>query len=105
MELDELPEHLIIVGGGYIGLEFGQMFHRFGSKVSIFHAPDRILDIEDEDICAEMTKILTDEGINIHTSCKITKIKREGKEVVLSGEQGGGISEDHRCSHILFATG
>ncbi len=105
MELDELPEHLIIVGGGYIGLEFGQMFRRFGSKVSIFHAPDRILDIEDEDICAEMTKILTDEGINVHTSCKITKIRREGNEVILSGEQGGGLSEDYQCSHILFATG
>ena len=105
MELDELPAHLIIVGGGYIGLEFGQMFHRFGSKVSIFHAPDRILNIEDEDICAEMTKILTDEGINIYTGCKITKIRREGKEVILSDERGGGIKEDHRCSHILFATG
>jgi pyruvate/2-oxoglutarate dehydrogenase complex dihydrolipoamide dehydrogenase (E3) component len=105
MELDELPEHLIIIGGGYIGLEFGQMFRRFGSKVSIFHAPDRILDIEDEDICAEMTKILTDEGIDIYTNCKITRIRREEKEIVLSGEQGGGISEDHRCSHILFATG
>jgi pyruvate/2-oxoglutarate dehydrogenase complex dihydrolipoamide dehydrogenase (E3) component len=105
MELDELPEHLIIIGGGYIGLEFGQMFHRFGSKVSIFHAPDRILDIEDEDICAEMSKILTEEGLNIHTGCKITKIRREGKEVILSGEQGGGLSEDYRCSHILFATG
>ena len=105
MELDELPEHLIIVGGGYIGLEFGQMFRRFGSKVSIFHAPDRILDIEDEDICAEMTKILTDEGIDIYTNCKITKIRREGKNVVLSDERGDGIQEDHRCSHILFATG
>ena len=105
MELDKLPEHLIIVGGGYIGLEFGQMFRRFGSKVSVFHAPDRILDIEDEDICAEMSEILTDEGINIHTNCKITKIRREGDQVILSGEDGGGLQEDHECSHIMFATG
>ena len=104
MELEELPKHLLIVGGGYIGLEFGQMFHRFGSKVSIFHSPDRILDNEDEDICAEMTQILKDEGLNIFTNCKITKIRREGDEVILSGEQGG-TKEDYPCSHVLFATG
>ena len=104
MELDELPNHLLIVGGGYIGLEFGQMFRRLGSEVSIFHAPDRILDIEDEDICAEMTEILKDEGINVYTNCKITKVRKEGDEVVLSSENEG-ISHDYHCSHILFATG
>ena len=104
MELDELPKHLLIVGGGYIGLEFGQMFRRLGSEVSIFHAPDRILDIEDEDICAEMTEILKDEGINVYTNCKITKVRKEGDEVVLSSENEG-ISHDYHCSHILFATG
>ncbi len=105
MELDQLPEHLVIIGGGYIGLEFGQMFRRFGSKVSIFHSPDRILDIEDEDICAEMTKILEDEGLNIHTGTKITKVTREGSNVVLSGEDNDRLKTDHRCSHILLATG
>lgn len=103
-ELNELPRHLLIVGGGYIGLEFGQMFHRFGSEVSIFHAPDRILDIEDEDICAEMTKILKEEGIKIHTNCKVTKVHQEGDDIVLSGDTGG-VKDDYHCSHILFATG
>ena len=104
LELEELPKHLLIVGGGYIGLEFGQMFHRLGSEVSIFHAPDRILDIEDEDICSEMTEILKNEGINIYTNCKITKVHKEGDNVVLSSENEG-ISHDYHCSHILFATG
>ena len=103
-DLDELPQHLLIVGGGYIGLEFGQMFHRFGSEVSIFHSPDRILDIEDEDICAEMTKILKEEGLNIYTNCKVTKVRKEGDDIVLSSENEG-ISHDYHCSHILFATG
>ena len=104
LELDELPKHLIIVGGGYIGLEFGQMFRRLGSEVSIFHAADRILDIEDEDISAEMTKILEDEGIRIHTDCKITKVRREGNDLILSGATGE-VEADVRCSHILFAAG
>ena len=104
MELDELPKHLLIVGGGYIGLEFGQMFHRFGSNVSIFHAAERILDNEDEDIGEEMAKILKEEGLRVFPNCKITKIRREGDEVILSGEHGG-IKEDYPCSHILFATG
>jgi len=104
MELDEVPPHLLVIGGGYIGLEFGQMFHRFGSKVTIFHSGERILDIEDEDVSEEMQKILEEEGLNIITDCKIKEIKRNGDEIVLSGE-GGGLSEDIHCSHILLAVG
>ncbi len=104
MELDGVPSHLLVIGGGYIGLEFGQMFHRFGSKVTVFHSGERILDIEDEDISEEMLKILEGEGLNIITNCKINNIKREGDEVILSGE-GGGLSEDIRCSHVLLAVG
>ena len=104
MELEELPKHLLIIGGSYIGLEFGQMFHRFGSKVSVFHSSDQILDIEDQDISEELTTILKDEGLDIYTSCKITGVRREGDEIVLSSENGG-ISEDYRCSHVLLATG
>ena len=104
LELKELPKHLLIVGGGYIGLEFGQLFHRLGSEVSIFHSPNRILDIEDEDICAEMTEILRDEGLNIYTNCKVTKVRQEGDEVVLSSENEG-LENSYHCSHILFATG
>nr|WKN39412.1 mercuric reductase [Tunicatimonas sp. TK19036] len=104
MELDTLPPHLLVIGGGYIGLEFGQMFHRFGSKVTIFHSDERILDIEDEDVSEEMENILQEEGIDIITNCKIKQIKREGDEIILSGE-GGGLSEDIRCSHVLLAVG
>jgi pyruvate/2-oxoglutarate dehydrogenase complex dihydrolipoamide dehydrogenase (E3) component len=68
MELDELPEHLIILGGGYIGLEFGQMFRRFGSEVTIIQRAARLLKIEDEDVSDEVAAILRDDGITVLTS-------------------------------------
>jgi pyruvate/2-oxoglutarate dehydrogenase complex dihydrolipoamide dehydrogenase (E3) component len=68
MELDELPEHLIIVGGGYIGLEFGQMFRRFGSEVTIIQGAPRLMMIEDEDVSDEVAAILRDDGITVLTS-------------------------------------
>ncbi len=104
MEIDEVPPHLFVIGGGYIGLEFGQMFHRFGSKVTVFHSGERILDNEDEDVSEEMEEILREEGLNIITNCKIKNVKREGDEVILSGE-GKGFTEDIHCTHVLIAVG
>jgi pyruvate/2-oxoglutarate dehydrogenase complex dihydrolipoamide dehydrogenase (E3) component len=67
MELDSLPEHLLIIGGGYIGLEFGQMFRRFGSQVTIIQHHPRLLMNEDEDIADEITKIFREDGIAVFT--------------------------------------
>jgi len=67
MELDSLPEHLLIIGGGYIGLEFGQMFRRFGSEVTIIQHHPRLLMNEDEDVSDEVTKILRQDGITVLT--------------------------------------
>ena len=58
MELDSVPEHLIALGGGYIGLEFGQMFRRFGSRVTIVQSGEQLLTREDQDVAEEVTKIL-----------------------------------------------
>ncbi len=63
MELDELPENLIILGGGYIGPEFGQIFRRFGSEVTIVQSAPRLMMIEDEDVSDEVAAILRDDGI------------------------------------------
>ncbi|MDZ7691935.1 MAG: FAD-dependent oxidoreductase [Balneolaceae bacterium] len=65
LELEEVPEHLIIVGGGYIGLEFGQMYRRFGSEVTIIERSNRLLPKEDKDISDALQEILEDEGITI----------------------------------------
>ena len=67
MELDTLPEHLLIIGGGYIGLEFGQMFRRFGSEVTIIQHHPRLLMNEDEDVSDEVTKIFREDGITVLT--------------------------------------
>ena len=63
MDLTALPEHLIVLGGGYIGLEFGQMFRRFGSRVTIIHNTNQIVPHEDPEVSAELQKILEEEGI------------------------------------------
>jgi len=75
MELDELPEHLIILGGGYIGLEFGQMFRRFGSEVTIIQTAPRLMMIEDEDVSDEVAAVLRDDGITILTSSTPVRVQ------------------------------
>src|SRR5689334_2893171 len=75
MELDELPEHLIILGGGYIGLEFGQMFRRFGSEVTVVQNAPRLMMIEDEDVSDEVAAILRDDGITVLTSATSTRVE------------------------------
>src|SRR5438132_10257613 len=67
MELDVVPDHLLIIGGGYVGLEFGQMFRRFGSRVTIIQHHPRLLMNEDEDISDEVTKIFREDGITVFT--------------------------------------
>jgi len=75
MELDELPERLIVVGGGYIGLEFGQMFRRFGSEVTIIQRSARLLMSEDEDVSDEVAAILRDDGITVLTSSTPVRVE------------------------------
>jgi pyruvate/2-oxoglutarate dehydrogenase complex dihydrolipoamide dehydrogenase (E3) component len=105
MELDELPEHLVILGGGYIGLEFGQMFRRFGSDVTIVQHGARLLSREDDDVADEVAAILRDEGITVLTSATADRAERGA---------GGGVRLTVRTkdgerqidgSHLLSATG
>lgn len=104
MELDALPEHLLVMGGGYIGLEFGQMFRRYGSEVTIIHRGERLLAREDPDVADEVAKILREDGITVLLSAEAARIEQtngslrltmrsEQREQVLTG------------SHILVATG
>ena len=65
MELDRVPEHLIVLGGGYIGLEFGQMFRRFGSRVTIVQRGPQLLPLEDEDIAAAVLGVLGEDGVEV----------------------------------------
>ena len=74
LDLKELPEHIIIVGGSYVALEFGQMFCRFGSKITVLEHSERFLSREDEDVSDVIKKFLQDEGIEIYTNCNTKKV-------------------------------
>jgi dihydrolipoamide dehydrogenase len=100
MELTALPEHLVVLGGGYVGLEFCQMFRRFGSRVTIVNRDPRLIQREDPDVSAEVEKILKEDGIELLNSAQVTRLEKntEGVCVVL---QSGKVSG----SHLLVAVG
>jgi pyruvate/2-oxoglutarate dehydrogenase complex dihydrolipoamide dehydrogenase (E3) component len=104
MRVDFLPKHLIILGGSYIGLEFGQMFRRFGSEVTIVETGPRLIPREDEDVSAAILDILEREGIQVRLGAQCKLLARQGDEVIASVDTGGGMSEI-RGSHLLLATG
>jgi pyruvate/2-oxoglutarate dehydrogenase complex dihydrolipoamide dehydrogenase (E3) component len=105
MELDELPEHLIILGGGYIGLEFGQMFRRFGSEVSIVQTAPRLMMIEDEDVSDEVAAILRDDGITVLASATPVAVEpADGGRLRLTVRTQNG-ERQLDGSHLLSATG
>jgi len=102
-ELDELPEHLIVIGGRYIALENAQMFARFGSKVTMLQRSSRILPTEHPDVTEQLTGYLMAEGIDIKTDVKIHSIEKSDKVTVriTVGEK----EETVAGSHLLVATG
>jgi dihydrolipoamide dehydrogenase len=104
MELQEVPEHLLVLGGGYIGLEFGQMFRRFGSQVTIIHQSDHILPREDADVTDELKKALESEGIRFLLNARTTSVQKQKNQVILKVETGGK-SASVSGSHLLVATG
>lgn len=78
MELDALPEHLLVLGGGYVGLEFGQMFRRFGSRVTIVQRPKHLLSREDPDVSEEVEKIMREDGIDLVLEAEVQQVARAG---------------------------
>lgn len=105
MELDELPEHLIILGGGYIGLEFGQMFRRFGSRVTIIHSAARLMMTEDEDVADEVAFILRDEGVTILTSSTPVRVQPAGAGHLRLTVRTQDGERQLEGSHLLSAIG
>jgi pyruvate/2-oxoglutarate dehydrogenase complex dihydrolipoamide dehydrogenase (E3) component len=105
MELGELPEHLVILGGGYIGLEFGQMFRRFGSEVTIVQVAPRLMMIEDEDVSDEVAAILRDDGITILTSATADRVERAGGGRLRLAVRTPDGEQRVEGSHLLSAVG
>src|SRR5919106_5953442 len=89
MEVDFLPSHLVILGGSYIGLEFGQMYRRFGSEVTIIQRNERLIPREDEDVSDAIREILKDEGIRILTDADATRVATRGGEIAVTVRAAG----------------
>lgn len=104
MAVDFLPEHLLILGGSYISLEFGQMFRRFGSRVTIVQRGPRLVSREDPDISQAIFDILRGEEIDIRLGTQCEKLAKDGDGIVATLATGGERSE-LRASHVLFAMG
>jgi pyruvate/2-oxoglutarate dehydrogenase complex dihydrolipoamide dehydrogenase (E3) component len=106
MELDAVPEHLVVIGGGYIGLEFGQLFRRFGSRVTIVQQSPQLLRGEDADVAAEVLAIMQQDGIDVLLSTKVQRIAKEGPQIKLAvASAGESESRTISGSHVLAATG
>jgi len=101
MELREVPRSLLVLGGGYIGCEFGQMFRRFGSEVTLIDPMDRLLSREDPDVSAEIQTVFQREGIRLRLGSPAAALSKVGEEIAVHLEGG----EEIRGSHLLVAVG
>ena len=104
MDVDFLPPHLIIIGGSYIGLEFGQMYRRFGSKVTIIEMAPRLVRHEDEDVSATIKEIIEDEGVHVRLNAECISLAKRGDEIVARVDCTDGAPEVVG-SHLLLAVG
>jgi pyruvate/2-oxoglutarate dehydrogenase complex dihydrolipoamide dehydrogenase (E3) component len=104
MELDAVPKHLLVVGGGYIGLEFGQMFRRFGSRVTVVQSGAQLLSGDDPDIAEAVLKILRDEGIDVILNSKAARVGKIASDIELTVENSGKL-QTLSGTHLLVAVG
>lgn len=104
MDVDFLPQHLIVIGGSYIGLEFAQMYRRFGSEVTIVEMGPRLIQREDEDVSEAISAILEAEGVNIRLGAECVALEKRGTKVAVNVDCSSG-DKAVVGSHILLATG
>jgi pyruvate/2-oxoglutarate dehydrogenase complex dihydrolipoamide dehydrogenase (E3) component len=106
MELDTVPEHLLVIGGGYVGLEFGQLFRRLGSRVTIVQKAAQLLRGEDADVAAEILKIMQEDDIDVLLNGKVQRVAKEGPQIKLAVVAAGeNESRTISGSHLLVAAG
>jgi len=105
MEIDLVPEHLVVVGGGYIGLEFAQMFKRYGSEVTIIEKGDRLLKREDRDVSESIKNIFEKDGINIRLNAECISFCKDGGIIEVGLNCSTGDNNKVRGTHILTAVG
>ncbi|TMC55549.1 MAG: mercuric reductase [Chloroflexi bacterium] len=106
MDLTEVPERLLVVGASYVGLEFGQMFRRFGSRVTIVEFADQIVPREDPDVAAVLQQALEAEGIAFELGAEVTRVERRDEMLHVTVRRHHGVGEEHvKATQILLATG
>jgi pyruvate/2-oxoglutarate dehydrogenase complex dihydrolipoamide dehydrogenase (E3) component len=104
MDVDFLPPHLVVLGGSYIGLEFAQVYRRFGSEVTVIELAPRLVSREDEDVSQAIAGFLAEEGIDIRVNSKVIGVEKQGSSIAVSIETGGTKSQVVG-SHLLAAIG
>ncbi|HIC69713.1 MAG TPA: FAD-containing oxidoreductase, partial [Candidatus Latescibacteria bacterium] len=104
MEVDFLPEHLIVIGGSYIGLEFAQMYRRFGSQVTVIERGDRLIKRDDDDVSDTVREVLEREGIDVRLNAECVRFARRGDEIIAGVSCTEGAPEV-TGSHVLLAAG
>lgn len=102
MDVDAVPAHLVILGGSYIGLEFAQMYRRFGSAVTVIERAERLIAREDTDVSTEVRAVLEDEGVSFRLASEAARVSRTSAGVAVELADGGGTVEG---SHLLLAIG
>src|SRR5438552_17604607 len=105
LELGQVPEHLLVIGGGYVGVEFSQAMRRFGSKVTTADRNARLMSKEDPDVCEALRSLLADEGIDILLNARIKQVSGKSGESVSVALEQNGIEKVLKGSHVLVATG
>ncbi len=104
MDVDFLPPHLIVLGGSYVGLEFAQMYRRFGSEVTVVELAAHLIAREDEDVSRAVAEILKDEKIDVRVNSKVVAVGKHGNDIAVTLESGGAKSQVIG-SHLLLAIG
>jgi pyruvate/2-oxoglutarate dehydrogenase complex dihydrolipoamide dehydrogenase (E3) component len=105
LELDEVPEHLFVIGGGYVGLELSQAMRRFGSKVTMIDRNDRLMHREDDDVTEALQKLFEDEGIDLVLNARVKRISGKSGQSVRIVIERRGVEKTFEGSHLLAAAG
>src|SRR4029077_1100643 len=105
LELDEVPEHLLVIGGGYVGVELSQAMRRFGSKVTVVDRNGRLMSTEDSDVCDALRNLLADEGIDILLNARIKQVSGKSGDSVSVAVEQNGMEKVLKGSHVLVPTG
>jgi dihydrolipoamide dehydrogenase len=105
IHLKEIPKSMVILGSGAVGVEFGSIFNRFGTKVTILELLPRLVPVEDEAVSAELQKSFRKQGIAAHTGARVTSARVNGDRVEIEAELSGGKTDSFSADYLLMATG